>query len=362
MAILENEVWIKIGNNKKYYKELGYEIPESLDKKGRITTPIGTNILVKVDDLSKGSKARVTKICDDCGLHIQNQKYALVLIYREKNNGVDRCKKCGALFSKGKMKRNAPYRRSLEYFAKTNNKDYLLTEFSVNNNITPDKIFRGSNDMFIWNCIKCGSTYTKSANSRTYLDTGCPYCAGYKVNHTNSLKAVSPRISNEWHPTKNGRLTPNDVVKFSRNKVWWKCNKCNYEWEARVSTRSEGKGCPQCSESKGERKIKEWLVNNHIEFVQQKEYEGLIGTGGGLLSYDFFLPELNILIEYQGQFHDGKIGGQYIRKNLEKQQEHDRRKSLYAKQNNIKMLEIWYWDFDNIEEILSGKLITLLEK
>ena len=39
-----------------------------------------------------------------------------------------------------------------------------------------------------------------------------------------------------------------------------------------------------------------------------------------------------------------------------RQQEHDRRKREYAKQNNIDLLEIWYWDYDNIEDILSNKL------
>ncbi len=64
---------------------------------------------------------------------------------------------------------------------------------------------------------------------------------------------------------------------------------------------------------------------------------------------------INLFIEYQGEFHDVS-GGDYTRKNLNKQQEHDRRKREYAKLNNIDLLEIWYYDFDRIEEILSNKL------
>ena len=73
--------------------------------------------------------------------------------------------------------------------------------------------------------------------------------------------------------------------------------------------------------------------------------------GKGNLSYDFYLPKYNLLIEYQGEFHDGSAG-KYSRINIKKQQEHDRRKKQYAKDNNIKLLEIWYWDYDNIEKIL----------
>ena len=62
------------------------------------------------------------------------------------------------------------------------------------------------------------------------------------------------------------------------------------------------------------------------------------------------------MIEYQGHFHDG-IANDYVAQNLDYRQEHDRRKRQYAKDHNIKLLEIWYWDFDKIEDILESHLI-----
>ena len=100
----------------------------------------------------------------------------------------------------------------------------------------------------------------------------------------------------------------------------------------------------------------------HISFsITQKTFNDLRGIKGGLLSYDFYLPEYNLLIEYQGEFHDINLKNdynytEYLRKNLQKQYEHDKRKREYAKNNNIKLLEIWYWDFDNIESILQKEL------
>ena len=87
------------------------------------------------------------------------------------------------------------------------------------------------------------------------------------------------------------------------------------------------------------------------------KYDGLVGLGNGLLSYDFYIPKLNHLIEYQGEMHERFIRGIHKSiKDFEKQQEHDRRKKEYAQIHNINLLEIWYWDFDRIEKILDTKL------
>ena len=52
----------------------------------------------------------------------------------------------------------------------------------------------------------------------------------------------------EWHPTKNGKLTPSDVTQWTRKKVWWRCSKNKeHEWEASVGSRTGGHGCPHCT-------------------------------------------------------------------------------------------------------------------
>ena len=84
--------------------------------------------------------------------------------------------------------------------------------------------------------------------------------------------------------------------------------------------------------------------------------------GNGLLSYDFYLIDYNILIEYQGLQHEKyKPGFHKSEKDFEYQQEHDRRKKEYAQNNNINLLEIWYWDYDNVEKILDEYLFDLKE-
>ncbi|MFR2570265.1 MAG: hypothetical protein ACLS90_00865, partial [Clostridia bacterium] len=73
--------------------------------------------------------------------------------------------------------------------------------------------------------------------------------------------------------------------------------------------------------------------------------------------YDFYLPDYNLLIECQGVQHERFVKGFHKTKDdFKKQLEHDRRKREYAKKNNIDLLEIWYYDIDNIENILIERL------
>jgi hypothetical protein len=54
-----------------------------------------------------------------------------------------------------------------------------------------------------------------------------------------------PNLLKEWHPTKNGNLTPNNVPSNHVDKVWWIC-KNSHEWEATIQDRVKGERCPIC--------------------------------------------------------------------------------------------------------------------
>ena len=62
-----------------------------------------------------------------------------------------------------------------------------------------------------------------------------------------SLQETHPQVADQWHPTKNGDLTPAEVLPYSRKKVWWKCSKgSDREWPAIVKNRIRGAGCKYC--------------------------------------------------------------------------------------------------------------------
>jgi hypothetical protein len=356
VAILEKYIWIKLHpNTNVYFEKLGYDIPKYIDKHNILRVKRGTKILVKVEDLRNKSNVKVTKVCDDCGIHSLNQPYSAITKSRADGDGKDRCFNCGTIRGGMTQKNNLSYENSLEYYALNSNKEILLEEFCCKNKKKPNEVSYGSNEIYLWNCSKCESKFSMSINARTYLKYNCPYCAGQKVNYTNCLNTTYPVVAKEWHPTKNGKLTPNDVTKSSNKKAWWQCVECNNDWNAIINSRTSGKGCPFCSKSKGEKRIRKWLEENNTPFESQKEFDGLTGLGRRNLSFDFYLPKQNILIEYQGQFHDGS-NGLHTSVNLKKQKEHDKRKREYAKLHNIKLLEIWYWDLNKIESKLKKEL------
>ena len=77
---------------------------------------------------------------------------------------------------------------------------------------------------------------------------GCPFCIGRKVSVTNSLATKNPEITAQWHPERNGDLTPDDVTVATKKKVWWKCPEGpDHEWQGAVGSRQRGRGCPFCS-------------------------------------------------------------------------------------------------------------------
>lgn len=116
--------------------------------------------------------------------------------------------------------------------------------------------------------------------------------------------------------------------------------------------------CPHCSQSKGEARISQYLIANNITFESQYKFDDLIGLGGGRLSYDFYLPSYNILIEYQGEFHDGKTNGFQTEEQLCVQKEHDKRKRTYARTHGYLLLELWHQDIESVEKILAAALVA----
>lgn len=204
---------------------------------------------------------------------------------------------------------------------------------------------------------------------------GCLYNISYFNLHTN-YKANS--LLKAFHKTNKftidnihmylinncvGYTLVSDEYTDIYNNLIFKCEKhglFNATWNNFYNHETR---CPQCNESKGENKIHEWLKTHKIYSEPQKTFNNLIGLGYGLLSYDFYLPEFNLLIEYQGEFHDGTVSDKaQSYSKFKKQQEHDKRKKEYALNNGYNLLEIWYWDFNNIEDILDNELNNFILK
>ncbi len=146
--------------------------------------------------------------------------------------------------------------------------------------MTPYDVTCSSSRRVWWLCKK-GHAWEATVAHR-YCGSKCPYCSNARVCPDNCLATVKPEIAKEWHPTKNGKLSPKDIVPGSSEKVWWKCSK-GHEWRAIVRERSKVIGCPYCNNR---------LVNDENCFA--KQYPGINKewhpTKNGKLSPKGILP------------------------------------------------------------------------
>lgn len=81
---------------------------------------------------------------------------------------------------------------------------------------------------------------------------GCPMCSRSRVPLERSLAYKSPALAAELHPDRNGPLDPSALAAWSNRHVWWRCAQ-GHEWQAAVSSRFSGSGCPGCNELRQKR-------------------------------------------------------------------------------------------------------------
>ncbi len=122
-------------------------------------------------------------------------------------------------------------------------------DWEANADLNPNKITCGSHKKVCWKCSQCGHKWQTVAKDRCLSHHGCPACSGrILVVGKNDLLTVRPDIAAQWHPTKNGNLRPQDVTYGWGKKVWWKCQRCDYEWQSTPNnrTRKQDDKCPYC--------------------------------------------------------------------------------------------------------------------
>ena len=159
----------------------------------------------------------------------------------------------------------------------------LCEEWSDKNlPLTPDQFSYSSHDVVWWKG-SCGHEWQASINNRAN-GTKCPYCMGRKVlKGFNDLETLRPDIAAEWSE-RNLPLTPDQVMPYSRKKVWWRC-KHGHEWQTTVHTRSCGNGCPICSNktvikglndyaSRYPKLLSEWSDKNLVKLEDVRARDG----------------------------------------------------------------------------------------
>ncbi len=180
---------------------------------------------------------------------------------------------------------------------------------------------------------KCSKGHVYFQTPSSHLQgQGCTICKG-------SMKKTSEEYLKECKDK--GLDLPIEGYKNNKTKIKHKCSKGHIYYQTPDMHIGRGlNGCPVCNESHGERYIRNYLDTHNIKYIPQKKFKNL--KDKTYLSYDFYVPEYNTLIEYQGMQH--YIQNEYFggKKQFEKQQYHDNLKRQYAKDNGYKLLELKY--------------------
>lgn len=178
--------------------------------------------------------------------------------------------------------------------------------YEKNPNLAPDQITVSSSKKVWWKCEK-GHEWPATVSHRLLSGTGCPYCIGrYVVVGKTDLATMNPPLAKEWHPTKNGEISPHEVTSRTPKKYWWLCPICNHSWQASPSVRdSKGSGCPECYK-RNQTSFPEQAIFYYIKQVFPDAFNSYTEPFDNGMELDIYIPSKRIGIEYDGYRHKGK--------------------------------------------------------
>lgn len=205
-----------------------------------------------------------------------------------------------------------------------------------------------------WVCkCSCGNfKVIRGSSLRTKHTTSCG-CLTYENASRSNIKDLTNQ--------RFGKLTVlEDTKKRKNHRVIWKC-KCDcgniVERDSNTLIQGDSYSCGRCNQSKTVILIESLLKENNIPYETEKTFPNLVGKNKIPLRYDFYLPTLNRLIEFDGIQHYKERT--YFKDSLEDIQKRDLIKNKYALNNKIDLVRIPYWKSNiTIETLLSNNFLV----
>lgn len=233
---------------------------------------------------------------------------------------------------------------------------YKITEEEFKDKIaslgfSTDDEYQGTSVAINFTCNKCEYKFHTTPYRLIFNGSGCKNCYNISLRKTNEqfkaeLALVNPDIE------------PLDEYINSHTRIDYKCKVCGLTHNALPTNLLRGYGCPNCYSSKGEKQCKKYFDEHQIYYIPQYEFNDLKGVGGKNLRFDFAVINNGnlLLVEYDGIFHYEQ---QYENDGSDIVKIHDNLKNEYCKNNNIPLLRIPYWEFENIDNILKENLKSI---
>lgn len=288
-------------------------------------------------------------------IHGEKYDYSEVEYKNANTKVIIACYMCGhrwgitpAHHMNGRGCRNCKYRNHSQDLTKTHDWFLVKAREVHGDNYEYLSDYQRSREYIKIRCKICGFIFSQMANSHL-SGRGCFQCG-----HKNMVRRqpmgflVFEEKCKEKH---------NDKYIYFRDftgvikKIRVLCKKHNYEFSPYAGNHLyRGTGCPKCDLSKGELEIERVLIMLEVDFEIEKKFPGCIYISQ--LSFDFFVPSRNLCVEYQGEQHYRPMGYFGGEKTFSDTCRRDEIKREFCKQNGIDLLDIPYFEFDDIEGIL----------
>jgi hypothetical protein len=221
-----------------------------------------------------------------------------------------RCRRCSYAERGRRRSRPAPGRSLAELYPDV----AAQWHPTLNGALTPRDVAYASNKPVWWSCGEPGHAPWQASPGDRTGGRGCRRCGRDRTSAAqktpkpgHELDVRDPVVAADWHPTRNGALTPHDVSYGSRVDRWWLCSTCGHEWQANPGNRCVGwrTGCPRCSmwgTSAQEIRLRHELAaaGCPVEHPSQP----IAVPGRRPVNADIVCPAWRLAIEFDGyQFH-----------------------------------------------------------
>lgn len=216
-------------------------------------------------------------------------------------------------------------------------------------------------------CYKHGAFY-QTPYKHAFRKQGCPVCGRERLKRRLTQEQALAKCRRIWGAT---YLYNNFIYITASKKSSVTCKK-HGDWLVSFANHANNKkprGCPSCRVSTGNNKIARVLDTYQINYVKEYTFEdctGKIYRGRKYkLPFDFYLPDYKCCIEFDGIYHFTARQRQaikwktanYVDKSYTNLHRNDLLKNKYCRTNDIKLIRIPYFKFNEIKDILVEKLI-----
>lgn len=140
--------------------------------------------------------------------------------------------------------------------------------YEKNKGLNPEYFTKGSEKIVWWKCNKCGHEWRAMVKDRI-RGTKCPICVRDKLKvGINDYRTMYPKLIEMWNYEKNN-IKLEEVKKTQlKEKFWWKCNECGYEWQLSIRSKIVSTYCPKCADIKRVETRKEKYLKENKSFAE----------------------------------------------------------------------------------------------